>query len=89
MVEPVPVTSRSWCVRCCECFSLFCSAIAVLSRVQRHLPIRPDYDYALKSITPVPCDDTSLVRRVHPPDKSDFLVVTFGSGPEEQIRPNL
>jgi hypothetical protein len=37
----------------------------------------------------VPCDDTSLARRVHPPDKSDFLVVTFGSGPEEQIRPNL
>jgi len=80
MAELVPVASKSRFIRCCECLSQFCSPLSVLSRVHKHFPIRPDYDFALKPITPVPCADTST-RRVHLPDQSEFLVVTFGSGP--------
>lgn len=75
---------KSRLARCCECFSLFCNAVTVMSRVRKHFPIRPDYDYALKPMTPVPCGDTSQARRVHVPEKSDFLTVTFGGGSEEQ-----
>ena len=77
MSAPSSVPRKKWITRCCECVSLFCGAVTVLPRLQRNFPIRPDYDYAIKPLTPVPCAGACF-RRVHPPDKSEFLVVTFG-----------